>query len=208
MSNPTDQSEDPLANMAVRRAAPDDLDGVAATITAAFASDPVWSWAFPDRSALGAWWRLLIRSALRHRWVWTVDDYAAAAVWIPPGCAELTEDEAAQVKPMLNELVGPRSSEVLDLVERFEATHPAQPPHYYLSLLATNPRYRGRGLGMALLARNLETIDAEGLPAYLESTNAANDTRYERQGFRKVGSFSRPDERLTIATMWRDPKTP
>ena len=61
---------------------------------------------------------------------------------------------------------------------------------------------------MALLARNLVTIDAEGLPAYLESTNAANDTRYERQGFRKVGSFSRPDERVTIATMWRDPKTP
>ena len=61
---------------------------------------------------------------------------------------------------------------------------------------------------MALLAHNLTTIDAEGMPAYLESTNGANDKRYEALGFRRVGSFSRPDGQLAISTMWRDPLTP
>jgi GNAT superfamily N-acetyltransferase len=199
---------DPIASLGARVATPADLDGVTATITAAFATDPVWSWAFPDRRALGEWWRLLIGSALRYRWVWTMEDYAAAAVWIPPGGVELTEEEAAQVKPLLDDLVGPRAGDVLDLVERFDATHPPGPPHYYLSLLGTHPDYRGRGLGMALLARNLAVIDAEGMPAYLESTNTANDKRYEGKGFRRVGSFTRPDELLTISTMWRDPQPP
>lgn len=204
----TDDGDDLLAKLSVRVATAEDIDGLTATLTAAFANDPVWSWAFPDQRGLAAWWRLLIASALRHRWVWTIDDYAAAAVWIPPGCAELTDAEGAEVKPMLDGLVGHRAGEVLDLVERFDATHPAGPPHYYLSLLGTHPSHRGKGLGMALLAHNLTTIDAEGMPAYLESTNGANDKGYEAQGFRRVGSFSRPDEQLTISTMWRNARTP
>ncbi len=63
---------DPIANLGVRVAARGDLDGITATITAAFATDTVWSWAFPDQRALGEWWRLLIGSALRFRWVWTI----------------------------------------------------------------------------------------------------------------------------------------
>ena len=199
-----EQSEERLPG--VRRATTEDVDGLTETLTAAFANDPVWSWAFPDQRRLATWWRLLVTSALRYRWVWTMDEYAAAAVWIPPGGAELTEEEAAQVKPKLEALIGHRAGEVLDLVERFDASHPPEPPHYYLSLLGTHPSHRGKGLGMSLLAHNLVTIDAEGMPAYLESTNGANDRRYESQGFRRVGSFSRPDEQVTISTMWRDPQ--
>jgi hypothetical protein len=43
------------------------------------------------------------------------------------------------------------------------------------------------------------------VPAYLESSNPANDPRYERLGFAKKGSFTRPDEQLTVSTMWREP---
>jgi hypothetical protein len=57
---------------------------------------------------------------------------------------------------------------------------------------------------MALLADNLARIDTEGAPAYLESSNSANDPRYERHGFVRVGEFTRPDERVTVSTMWRD----
>jgi GNAT superfamily N-acetyltransferase len=95
---------------------------------------------------------------------------------------------------------------VLELLGRFEATHPHDPPHYYLSLLGTDPRRRGNGYGIELLRHNLATIDAEGMPAYLESSNSANDPRYERLGFRPFGSFERPDGQLTVTTMWRDPE--
>jgi GNAT superfamily N-acetyltransferase len=183
----------------------EDLDGLTATLTAAFGEDPLWTWALPDPEKLRIWWRFLIRSALRYQCTWTLDDYAAVAVWIPPGSAELTEDEEDQVEPLLRDLAGPRAGEIVELLDRFDATHPDGPPHYYLSLLGVHPERRGQGLGMRLLAENLSSTDAKGAPAYLESSNSANDARYERLGFSRVGSFTTPDDAVTVATMWRDP---
>jgi len=186
-----------------------DLDGLTATLTAAFQTDPLWGgWAFPDRDDLAVWWRFYIGSALRYSRVWVRGDYAAASVWIPPGGTELTEEGEARVGPLLEQLVGPRASDVMELVDRFEASHPSEPPHYYLTLLGTHPGHRGRGLGMGLLAENLASMgDAEGIPSYLESTNPDNNPRYEGLGFRKVGEFTTPDGQRTVTTMWRDVKS-
>jgi GNAT superfamily N-acetyltransferase len=189
--------------MEARLATEHDVDGITATLTAAFEADPLWSWAFPG-GGLADLWHLLISSALRYPWVWVADDYAAASVWIPPGGVELTEVEEASLGPLLEQLVGPHASEVLSLFARMADNHPEQPPHYYLSLLGTHPDHRGKGLGMALLADNLAKIDAERMPAYLESSNPRNDARYESLGFARVGEFQRPDEQLNCSTMWRE----
>ena len=77
--------------MEVRVATEDDLDGIARDADLGFESDPLWSWAFPRREDLGVWWRFFVSSALRYPWVLVAGDYAAAAVWIPPGGVELTE---------------------------------------------------------------------------------------------------------------------
>ena len=59
---------------------------------------------------------------------------------------------------------------------------------------------------MELLAENLRTIDTtDPRPAYLESSNPANDARYARHGFEPVGSISRPDGRAKATKMWREP---
>src|SRR3954470_11197461 len=161
----------------IRTAAAADLDRLTSLFTDAFREDPVWSWAFPGGDGMDAWWRLFIGSALRYPCVWILGDYAAASVWIPPGGVELTEAEEQRIAPLLRELVGARADAVLDLVQRFEDAHPRGEPHHYLSLLATAPLQRGQGLGMALLRANLRRIDEDGAPAYLESTNPANDRR-------------------------------
>jgi ketosteroid isomerase-like protein len=57
---------------------------------------------------------------------------------------------------------------------------------------------------MGLVAENLASVDAEGMPSYLESTNPENTPRYVRLGFRQVGEFTTPDGKRTVATMWRD----
>jgi GNAT superfamily N-acetyltransferase len=200
--DPTSLNRDFLA---ARIATDDDLDGVTATLTAAFEADPLWGrWAFPDVEDLAVCWRLYVRSALRYRCVWVRGDYAAASVWIPPNGTELTEEEEKRLKPLLEELVGPRAPDILELVERFETSHPKEPPHYHLTLLGTHPNHRGRGLGMGLLAENLARIDAEGVPSYLESTNPDNNPSYGRLGFRKVGAFTTPDGTRTVTRMWRD----
>jgi GNAT superfamily N-acetyltransferase len=189
--------------MAARIATERDLDGVTDTLTAAFEDDPLWGWAFPDRADLAVWWRFHVSSALRYPGVWVAGDYEAASIWIPPGGVELTEEEEGRVDSILHDLAGDRAAEIITLLDRFEGSHPRDTPHYYLSLLGTRPDRRGNGIGMGLLAENLARIDAEGMPAYLESSNAANDPRYERLGFERIGSFSRPDGGASVSTMWR-----
>jgi len=185
-----------------------DLDAITETISLAFHEDPIWSWAFPDPSRrqeqYAVFWRLLIAGAMRYPWVLLTEGCEAAAVWIPPGGTEIPADDEERVEPLVEDLVGLRAGEVLELLERFDAAHPRHEPHYYLSLLGTHPAHAGRALGMALLAESLRRIDEEGMPAYLESSNPANNHRYERHGFAKIGEFYPPSSEIPVTTMWRD----
>jgi GNAT superfamily N-acetyltransferase len=196
----------------VRRLTPADHDRVVELFALAFHDDPTWAWAFPDPARRGehlqAWWGLYAHSIIRYGWSWTTDDGAAAALWVPPGEPELGADDEARVEPLLRELLGPHADAVLELIERFEANHPHDPPHYYLSLLATHPHHRGHGRGMGLLAENLAMIDELDMPAYLESSNRANDRRYARLGFTEIAEFAAPGGQPTVASMWRDPGAP
>ncbi|HEX6689298.1 MAG TPA: GNAT family N-acetyltransferase [Solirubrobacterales bacterium] len=193
-----------------RIAAAADLPAVAATMAEAFYDDPVWGWAFPDSERRleqhRVLWRFAVESALDYRWVWLTADCASASLWIPPGEPELRPEDEERMEPLLVELLGDGAARVLDTFERFDAAHPQGEPHYYLSLLATHPDHRGRGLGMGLLADNLVRIDAEGAPAFLESSNPANDHRYERLGFVRCGEFKLAEGGPSVTQMWRDPR--
>jgi predicted GNAT family acetyltransferase len=59
---------------------------------------------------------------------------------------------------------------------------------------------------MGLLTATLERIDAEGAPAFLESSNPDNDHRYERLGFRRCGEFELAEDGPSVTQMWRDPR--
>jgi GNAT superfamily N-acetyltransferase len=176
--------------------------------TEAFRRDPVWGWAFPDAERRAAqhtvFWRFLVYAAMPHDWVWLTAEGGAAALWIPPGCPEVSPEDEPKLEQMLIDLVGEQQAAVLlETFERFESAHPREEPHYYLSLLGTHPAHRGRGIGIGLLADNLALIDAQGAPAYLESTNPGNHQRYERLGFEQVGEFRLPGDGPPVATMWR-----
>jgi GNAT superfamily N-acetyltransferase len=191
----------------LRRVTEAEADQVTEIFTLAFYDDPTWSWAFPDPEKRldqhRAWWSLYVHSAVPHGWVWMTDDGGAAAAWVPPGESELSEEDEAKVEPLLRELLGSHADEVVTLLERFESNHPTAEEHYYLSLLGTHPDHRGQGKGMGLLAANLAEIDEVGAPAYLESSNRANDRRYERLGFELVGEFAGPGGKPTVGCMWR-----
>jgi GNAT superfamily N-acetyltransferase len=189
-----------------RIAGPADLEAVTEIITLAFADDPVWGAAFPARR--GAQdrrdiWRCYLEAAVRFPWTWLSAEDAATSVWIPPGEEELTAEHEAAFGAILRERLGAGADAVEALFARFDAAHPSHESHYYLSLLGTHPDHRGAGHGMRLLADNLARIDATGMPAYLESTNPANDARYGRLGFEPIGSFEGYGPGSVITTMWR-----
>lgn len=193
--------------MQLRVATSDDAGSITALITEAFRADPLWSWAMsrPDGTTHhhAALWRIFVDGAVRYPATWTTDGYEAVSVWIPPGGTEVSADQEEDLVRTAREVLGPRADEYLELLDRFDEAHPRDEPHHYLSLLATASAARGRGLGMALLRANLDTLDNHGQAAYLESSNPANDHRYESVGFEKVGEFSAPGDGPRVSTMWR-----
>lgn len=191
------------------RATEGDVDAVANTLALAFADDPVWGAALAraDGSTehLRPFWSLFVRGALSYDTVYLTPDAGAVATWIPPGGVELPGELEQQLFDLASGALAPELLTALhELWDRFEAAHPHDQPHAYLSLLATHPTQRGAGIAQLLMAANLASWDAAGIPSYLESTNPANDHRYARAGFAPVGGFEAPLTGSRITTMWRD----
>jgi GNAT superfamily N-acetyltransferase len=205
MTGPPDRRAPVEARVATRAEIPAAVE----TLARAFYADPVWAWAFPDPERRlrqhRAVWGLVAKAAVGYESAWLSGDCAAVALWIPPGEPELRPEDEARLEGLLAGLLGDGAGRVLETFERFEAAHPTAEPHYYLSLLATNPDHRGRGLGIGLLAATLEWIDAEGAPAFLESSNPANVPRYERLGFTRRGAFELGEDGPQVIQMWREP---
>lgn len=94
--------------------------------------------------------------------------------------------------PLLTELLGlPRVVGALGLRGTLRgarhdlAVRRTRPPGdlWYLSSIAVSDAARGRGVGGLLLRTRLAAIDAQELPAALESTTHASRRLYERHGF-------------------------
>lgn len=194
--------------MSSREATVDDVNHVSETVRLAFATDPVWGPALRTSAGraidLDAYWRLFIEGALRYGTLRVATDGAAISVWIPPGGTELSASQLDELDRLIERDLDPDALAALhELYERFEASRAGRPDHYYLSLLATHPDHRGQGRGQLLLAEDLTLWDAEGVPAYLESTNSSNDHRYARAGFRHDGGFGAVLDDAWISAMWR-----
>jgi GNAT superfamily N-acetyltransferase len=195
----------------VRVATPADVPAITETISLAFHDDPTWSWAFPDdgrrQEQYAVWWRFLIDGAMRFEdpAVFVTEGIEAAAIWLPPGEREQSAENEERVPGIVRGLVGDRAGAFMELLDGFDAVQPADPPHYYLSLLGVHNDHRGKGIGMGLLEENIARFDREGVPTYLESSNTSNNPRYERRGYRRVGAFNTPDDSATVTAYWRDP---
>jgi uncharacterized protein YdhG (YjbR/CyaY superfamily)/ribosomal protein S18 acetylase RimI-like enzyme len=184
-----------------------DVADVVGTLAAGFAADPVWGlWAFPDSTdragLLVDYWRPFVDAGLRYDGVFMTPHAEAVSVWIPPGVPEMDDENEAAFEAVVTRLLGDRAPLLHGAFEAFEANRPKDVPHWYLSLLATHPDHRGKGLGMRLVADVLARVDGTHLPAHLESTNPANEARYERAGFQRSGAFTIPSG-PTVTTMWR-----
>jgi GNAT superfamily N-acetyltransferase len=185
-----------------------DVEYATRVITAAFAADPIWGPALRRFDGgnvdVAPYWRLFVEGGLRFGTTTMADDGAAVAVWLPPGEDELSDEGTADLERWLAASLDPRAVDAIHvLYERFEASRAGRPPHAYLSLLATDPAFRGQGRGQVLLAEDLARWDAAGVPAYLESTNPGNDHRYERAGFRSDGGFRAVRDDAWVSAMWR-----
>jgi GNAT superfamily N-acetyltransferase len=195
---------------AIRALRPDDVVAVAAAEARAFYDDPLQVWALPDASkrldVLTRLFELMIREAsLPLGESYTDDSRSVAALWAPPGRWQVDAETAERLAGMAI-IVGDRLPWMRRSWEAITVVHPAA-PHFYLSGLGTDPPRQGEGLGSAAIAPVLARCDAEGIPAYLESTKERNVRFYEGHGFAVTGTIDVPPDGPTLWTMWREPQT-
>ena len=186
----------------ITHASRSDYERSIAALVTAFVSDPFIRWIFPDGKQYLEYFPLLLKyfagRAFDHGSAFRSEDFAAAALWMPPGVGP---DEQAVGAVIQEGVASERQEEVFAVLEQVGSSHP-KVAHWYLPAMGVEPRFQGKGYGSALLARGLEVCDRDHVAAYLESTSPANIPLYKRFGFEVVGEI-RAGSSPTITPMFR-----
>jgi ribosomal protein S18 acetylase RimI-like enzyme len=195
----------------IRRATVSDATRAAQTLSDAFTNDPVTSWigrtdAKRDAGRLGMFRYLVNSLGIPSNELWIAEDFSVAALWVPPARADLKQPLLQELK-MIPTVLGFTGWSGVSRVSAFrksaETHHPKAPPHFYLMTIGVDPKFQGQGLGSAMLKTTLAMIDAQNLPAYLESSSPKNVPLYQRHGFEVTSEFKLREDGPTMWGMWR-----
>ena len=185
----------PDIHIAPPASGPIEQDPAIAVLMLAFSTDAAIRYMFPTAGAfIAAFPRMAAAmggKALEAGAAFVADDHAAAALWLPPGLAPVVGEHAPMERLEVLMQVGA-------LMEEF---HPKE-THWYLPMIGVDPSRQGQGYGSALLKAALKHCDADGLPAYLESSSPRNVPLYERHGFEVIGEI-KPGDHPGITPMYR-----
>ncbi len=195
----------------LRAGRPDEARELAALLARAFAGDRVLDWFLRPWSrerATKLFFAQMVADALPHGGVRVDDSFSACAVWLPPDAQPARGGVFADLANTLWKLrvASPLRLARLNAVIRTSTEiHPPE-PCYYLSFVASLPEVRGRGLASALIDETLAVADAEGMPAFLETADAAKVGFYQRFGFELTGQAQLPFGGPMLNLMWREPR--
>lgn len=195
----------------VRKATVADGSDIVNALASAFSEDPVFQWMCgePDTERRATpFWRRFTRSGLAHadHEVYVSDDCTSTAVWRGIDQWKLPTREVLAALPAMASSFRHRLPSALQLLAAMEKAHPTE-PHYYLEFLCTRRESQGQGGGSSVMTPMLQRCDAEGVAAYLESSNPRNVPFYFRHGFVETGVIAAPKDGPKLTTMWREPRT-
>lgn len=162
---------------------------VIAVLTLSFSTDPLNRWAFnsPDNylNFFPSFAKLFGGMAFNNSTAWYIEDFAGAALWLPPSVEPDYEAVANLIKEAAPENKKP---DLFNLMDQMEKYHPSE-PLWYLPMIGVDPLYQNQGHGSALLKQALAFCDRDRTLAYLESSNPKNIPLYERHGFKVLGKI-------------------
>jgi ribosomal protein S18 acetylase RimI-like enzyme len=196
--------------VARRRAERSELPELARMLARAFHEDPVAAWSCrPDDlrpRVLERLFGMRLRDLYPRGEIWTDDELRSVAAWAAPDQWHTTvRQDAAYASCLLHPRLALRMPMVVTGLLRAQNLHPAEPPHWYLAILGTDPSAQGQGLGSAMMGPILEELDRDGVSAYLESSKEQNLDFYARHGFRVTSERDLP-RGPRLWPMWRDPR--
>lgn len=182
-----------------------DEEAAVQTVVLAFATDPMARWTWPQAHhylmAMPRLVRAFASKAFSIGSAYCTGDYAATALWLPPGVHADEEGLGAVIESTVPSALRPEADAIF---EQMAAYHPTD-PHWYLPLIATDPTHQGEGHGDALMTHALEQCDRDRAPAYLESSNPRNIPFYRRHGFEPLSEIQ-VGSSPTLVPMLRPPR--
>ncbi|HEY6295788.1 MAG TPA: GNAT family N-acetyltransferase [Streptosporangiaceae bacterium] len=209
----TQETESPRGgSQAVRAARREEAALLGEVLAEAFAEDPVFAWLIPPHlrgrdHRMRTFFTSMSRGYLRQgKPCYLTSDASAAALWAAPSAWAMPLSQMVLEAPPSGLAFGRHLFRALRTQLQVERWHAGQSsPHWYLGYLGTRRERQGQGLGTQMLREVLAGADADGVPAYLESSNERNLPLYERHGFRVVGELQALGHGPTIWRMWREP---
>ena len=189
----------------VRRVTEADEKAAIDVVVRAFSADPAARWLYPDSNQYKVNFQDFVKvfggKAFEYGGAYTIDDYAGAALWLPPNVHPDGEALAGLIQRSVPEH---RLDEVSAVFQQMDSYHPSE-PHWYLPLIGVDPAQQGRGYGSALMEHALIQCDRDKKLAYLESSNPRNITLHQRHGFELLGTI-RVGTSPPICPMLRKPR--
>jgi GNAT superfamily N-acetyltransferase len=191
-----------VSSLKIEPVAKIDQPRVIASLVSAFIADPVERWLYPGPFTYLTEFPAFVAAfggvAFEKGTVWSLDGFAAVAMWLPPG-AEADGD--AIVAALSESVSAEKHADTFAVLEQMDAVHPAE-PYWYLPWLGVDCVHQGAGLGSELLQQCLARVDADHSPAFLETPNPRTVPFYERHGFR-VASVSQAGACPPVTSMLR-----
>ena len=190
---------------------PEQARAAGRALGSSYTTDPVWTWLLDGRSRpeqrLTRVFSAYAEAARRADGprVLLARDGQGAALWFPPGGWRSSASDYLRSGPQVARALGTGFVRALRLLAAVERQHPSA-PHWYLEAAGVVPGARGRGIGPGLLAPVLGRCDAEGVAAYLESSDVRNVAFFERHGFVARAALTVPAGCPVVTPMWREPR--
>jgi ribosomal protein S18 acetylase RimI-like enzyme len=179
-----DSGDLPVINVAEKA----DERRVIDTLVLAFSADPVARWFYPDASEYLNYYPEFIKRyggrAFENGTAYYVEDFSAAALWLPP---DVHPDEEGLIALLEDTLPRERRERAWPVFEKIDSYLPSE-PFWHLPHIGVDPAKQRRGAGSALLKHSLDQIDQDGAVAYLESSNPENTSLYVRYRFKTLGT--------------------
>ena len=189
-----------------------DVEGVAADLADAFTDDPAFDWFLRDDAkraeAFLRFFRFIVRTAVSQgARIERPACGGSAAVWLPyEKLGPLPLGVELRAFPVLLGATGlARFGRLTRMRAYMDEHHPMERRHAYLWFLGVTHAAQGHGVGSRLLKFATERLDAEGLPAYLETQNERNVSLYTRHGFEVIHEGRPPPDGPKLWSMWREP---
>jgi GNAT superfamily N-acetyltransferase len=185
-----------------------DADALSQVIAEAFFDLPPSRWLVEDpanrRAIFPGYFLLYVEHTLAYGLVQTTPERDAVALWLPagPGAPNPRDGYSTRLAATTGSLVA--RFEAFDAA--LEARHPVALPHQHLAILAVRPGRQGHGIGTTLLTARHATLDAEGIPAFLEASSPDSRRLYLRHGYADYGPRIDLPDGPTLYPMWRRPR--